>query len=57
MHRFAILGLLSAAWAQEWPSYGGDPGGSKYSPLKQIDRSNVATDQMATPAARTRLAP
>jgi membrane-bound PQQ-dependent dehydrogenase (glucose/quinate/shikimate family) len=27
---------------QEWRSYGGDPGGSRYSPLKQIDRKNVA---------------
>jgi quinoprotein glucose dehydrogenase len=27
----------------EWPVYGRDPGGSRYSPLKQIDRSNVKT--------------
>lgn len=27
----------------EWPAYGRDPGGSRYSPLKQIDRSNVKT--------------
>src|SRR5262249_4394007 len=26
-----------------WPVYGGDPGGSKYSPLKAIDRTNVGT--------------
>jgi quinoprotein glucose dehydrogenase len=26
----------------EWSSYGGDPGGSRYSPLAQIDRGNVA---------------
>ena len=25
----------------EWPAYGRDPGGSRYSPLKQIDRTNV----------------
>src|SRR2546426_5400119 len=25
----------------EWPAYGRDPGGSRYSPLKQIDRNNV----------------
>ena len=24
-----------------WPYYGGDPGGSRYSPLTQINRSNV----------------
>src|SRR3989337_881220 len=29
--------------AAEWPSYGRDPGGSRYSPLKQITRDNVAT--------------
>ncbi|HEV2349975.1 MAG TPA: pyrroloquinoline quinone-dependent dehydrogenase [Terriglobia bacterium] len=26
----------------EWRSYGGDPGGSRFSPLTQINRSNVA---------------
>jgi quinoprotein glucose dehydrogenase len=25
----------------EWPYYGGDPGGKRYSPLNQIDRGNV----------------
>lgn len=25
----------------EWPAYGGDPGGSKYSPLADIDRNNA----------------
>lgn len=27
---------------QEWHYYGGDPGGMRFSPLKQINRSNVA---------------
>ena len=27
---------------KDWPVYGGDPGGSKYSTLKQIHRGNVA---------------
>ena len=27
----------------EWPAYGRDPGGSRYSPLMQIDRDNVKT--------------
>src|SRR5215831_12851242 len=27
--------------AQDWRHYGNDPGGSKHSPLTQIDRSNV----------------
>ncbi len=42
----AALGLLTAS-AQEWPTYSGDPGGSKYSPLKQINRSNVAELKVA----------
>lgn len=51
-----VLGLLCAACAHpsvqpaavtaaavvEWPVYGGDAGGLKYSPLADIDRSNVA---------------
>jgi glucose dehydrogenase len=36
------LALIPAlAWAQEWPSYAGDPGGMKYSSLKEINRDNV----------------
>ncbi|HVW87182.1 MAG TPA: PQQ-binding-like beta-propeller repeat protein, partial [Bryobacteraceae bacterium] len=35
---------LAAATPQErdWPAYGGGPEGIRYSPLKQIDRSNVS---------------
>lgn len=33
--------------AQDWPTYGGDPGSSKYSPLDQIDASNVSELQLA----------
>jgi glucose dehydrogenase len=33
--------MTGAAAAQEWPSYSNDPGGTKYSPLKQINRTNV----------------
>ena len=32
---------LAQARATEWRFYGGDPGGARYSPLKQIDRGNV----------------
>ncbi len=51
MIAFAALGGLTSCEApaesplvagDDWPVYGGDPGGSKYSPLDQIDRSNVA---------------
>ena len=31
----------------EWGAYGGDPGGTRYSPLTDIDRSNVARLQPA----------
>ena len=30
-----------------WPNYGYDPGGTRYSPAKQIDRGNVAQLQVA----------
>ena len=49
--RFQLVLAFSftAVWAAEatgggkdWPAYGGDPGGSKYSTLKQINRGNVA---------------
>src|SRR5262249_38761589 len=40
---FAAVGLAPADGAlQEWPVYGGDPGGSKFSPLTDVDTSNVA---------------
>lgn len=38
-----ILALPLFAGAQDWPVYGGDAGGTRYSPLKQINRANVAT--------------
>ncbi len=36
---WALAGVLAA---QEWPVYGGDAAGTKYSPLDQINRTNVA---------------
>ena len=41
--------LLAAATlsAQEWPAYGNDGGGSRYSPLTQITRANVAQLKVA----------
>jgi glucose dehydrogenase len=41
----AILCWTHAALAQSdagWPNYGNDPGGSRYSAARQIDRTNVA---------------
>ncbi len=41
-----ILSLsTSPAWA--WDAYGGDAGGTKFSPLTQIDQNNVSTLQQA----------
>lgn len=34
---------LAAQAAGEWPAYGRDPGGSRFSPLVQIDTANVST--------------
>ena len=51
-----VLGCLygSPAYAQQtaakdgdWPVYGGDPGAQKHSPLRQIDRENVANLEVA----------
>ncbi|MEO5740534.1 MAG: pyrroloquinoline quinone-dependent dehydrogenase [Vicinamibacterales bacterium] len=47
-----IVLLATALVAQsqpgrDWPVYGGDSGGSRYSPLRQINRSNVRRLQIA----------
>ena len=34
-------------WGQDWPNYGNDPGGSRYSALDQINRTNVARLEVA----------
>jgi glucose dehydrogenase len=39
--------LAACAQAQEWPAYGGDPGNTKYSALKQINRANVTQLKVA----------
>ena len=40
-----LILLLGISWttAQEWHHYGGDAGGTRRSPLNQINRTNVAT--------------
>jgi quinoprotein glucose dehydrogenase len=43
----ALLLMLNAQVPGEWPAYGRDPGGSRFSPLTQITRENVATLQVA----------
>ena len=39
--------LATLCSAQEWPTYGGDPGETHYSPLNQITRSNVSKLKLA----------
>ena len=50
-HRFPLLHVLvvSAVLAapNEWPFYGGDQAGTKYSALDQINKTNVRTLQLA----------
>ncbi|MDP9203627.1 MAG: PQQ-binding-like beta-propeller repeat protein [Gemmatimonadota bacterium] len=49
---FLFLGTVLSAQEQDtskrdWPAYGGDPAGTRYSPLTQINRSNVGRLQVA----------
>jgi quinoprotein glucose dehydrogenase len=44
---FAVLFFGVAAFGQEWPFYGADQGGAKYSALDRINRSNVSRLKMA----------
>jgi len=52
----AFVAFISATYAgslapdastAEWPAYGNDPGGMRYSPLDQINRDNVQKLQVA----------
>ncbi|HEV8400080.1 MAG TPA: pyrroloquinoline quinone-dependent dehydrogenase [Gemmatimonadales bacterium] len=42
-----LLFTLSMQATGDWPAYGRDPGGTRFSPLAQITRANVATLQVA----------
>src|SRR5882757_4217089 len=47
-----LPGILCSARAQnkaetDWPAYGNDPGGMRYSPLQQIGRTNVTKLKVA----------
>ena len=44
---FALLLPVAPALAQEWPSYGGTPGGARYSALDQINKGNVSKLKVA----------
>src|SRR6267378_342957 len=43
----SLLLLAAAAGTSDWRWYGGNSAGSRYSPLKQINRSNVGRLQVA----------
>ncbi len=43
----ALAAAQAANHAGEWPTYGNDPGATKYSPLTEIHRGNVAQLQVA----------
>src|ERR1044071_3525048 len=47
----ALLGLAanpaSTPSEDEWPAYGRDPGGQRFSPLRQIHRENVSSLRVA----------
>ena len=39
--------LVQTDRSVEWPHYGGDPGGTKYSPLDEVNRGNVSRLRVA----------
>src|SRR5262245_11996350 len=43
----AVLLLSSIVFAQDWPYPGLDPGGTRHSPITQINRGNVANLKIA----------
>jgi quinoprotein glucose dehydrogenase len=51
----AVVGAQAPRLERDWPSYGHDAGAQRYSPLKQINTSNVSRLELAwsydTPAA------
>src|SRR5262245_40474295 len=44
---FSFVLTGAASRPVEWPIYGGTPDGTRYSPLKQINKSNVTRLQIA----------
>ena len=49
MKKAICLVLLLSGWgrAQDWPAYGGDDGGTRFSQLSQISAANVAQLRLA----------
>src|ERR1700743_839368 len=44
---FTVLAVAQSPGYKTWSTYGGDPGGTHYSALKQIDKKNVGQLQVA----------
>src|SRR5258708_3052159 len=42
-----VLWTFAGVCAQDWPAYGNDPGGTPYSSLNQVTRSNVSRLRIA----------
>ncbi len=42
-----VASLIAAERSSDWPAYGNDPGGQRYSPLHEINRQNVSTLKVA----------
>lgn len=49
MRKAIFLGLMltSTVWGQDWPAYGGDDGGNRYSSLTQISTETVSRLRLA----------
>src|SRR5262245_65884877 len=45
--RNSSVAAVGAKQESDWPAYGRDPGGSRYSPLSQINRGNVGQLKIA----------
>ena len=42
-----LLAAVPCAWCSDWPYWGGDAGGTRYSPLTEIDKTNVKRLEVA----------
>ncbi|HZS50624.1 MAG TPA: hypothetical protein VFA54_07180 [Bryobacterales bacterium] len=48
---FVILAATCGVQQADWPTYGCDPGGTRYSSLRQINHDNVKDQQYVVIAA------
>jgi glucose dehydrogenase len=45
---WCLAAAVTAAQSTEWPMYGHDAGGARFSPLKQVNTENVAKLSLST---------